>query len=42
VGWENAAIWGVALTFAGSFWSATDRKRLEFYLRGIWMRYREY
>ena len=41
VGWENAAAWGVALTFAGSFWSAADRKRLEFYLRGVWRRPRK-
>jgi hypothetical protein len=42
VGWENAAAWGVALTFAGSFWSAADRKPVEFYLRGIWRRPRKY
>jgi len=30
VGWNNVAAWGVALTFAGSLWSAVNRRHLQF------------
>lgn len=36
VGWENIAVWGVALTVAGSLWSAANQK-VQLCLKRIWM-----
>jgi protein SCO1/2 len=35
VRWDNLAAWGVALTFAGSLWSAVNRRHLQSYLHRI-------
>ncbi len=37
VGWEDIAVWGAALTAAGSLWSTANQQRVQSYLQRIWM-----
>jgi protein SCO1 len=41
VGWQNLAIWAVALTFSGSLWSVVNTRHLGFRANRIWLRLRE-